>query len=134
MNSLEEIKVGEYVRTTNKGIRQIAMIDNHKTVNKYLYFTGIEDFEGKEYGIIKTTEIVKHSKQLMDLMKVKDVIRYRIDNISTTLETKGYIEGVVDISDEEMLQKIKSDKNYHILEILTKEQFEANCYKVGGEE
>lgn len=30
-----------------------------------------------------------------------------------------------------MLQKIKSDKNYHILEILTKEQFKANCYKIG---
>lgn len=133
MNSLEEIKVGEYVRTTNKGIRQIAMIDNHKTVNKYLYYIG-EDFEGKSYAYIKTTEILKHRSNLIDLIEVGDVIRYRIDNIPTTLETKGYIEGVVDISDEEMLQKIKSDKNYHILEILTKEQFEANCYKVGGEE
>ena len=33
-----------------------------------------------------------------------------------------------------MLQKIKSDKNYHILEILTKESYMANCYKVGGED
>lgn len=76
----------------------------------------------------------KTSKKLKDLIEVKDVIKYRIDNISTTLETKGYIEGIVDISDEEMLQKIKSDKNYHILEILTKEQYMANCYKVGGED
>ena len=29
---------------------------------------------------------------------------------------------------------LRGDKNYHILEILTKEQFEANCYKVGGED
>lgn len=79
--------------------------------------------------------IVKHSKQLIDLIEVKDVIKYRIDNISTTLETRGYIEGIVDISDEEMLQEIKSDKNYHILKILTKESYMANCYKVvGGEE
>ena len=129
----DKIEVNEYVRTNNKGIKRIDRIDNNKTVNKYLYFTGIEDFEGKEYGIIKTTDIVKHSKELMDLIEVKDVIKYRIDNISTTLETKGYIEGIVDISDEEMLQRIKSDKNYHILEILTKEQYTANCYKVGGE-
>ena len=129
----DKIEVGEYVRTNNKGIKRIDRIDNNKTVNKYLYFTGIEDFEGKEYGIIKTTEIVKHSKQLIDLVEVKDVIKYRIDNISTTLETKGYLEGIVDISDEEMLQEIKRDKDYHILEILTKENYIANCYKVGGE-
>ena len=130
----DKIEVNEYVRTNNKGIKRIDGIDNNKTVNKYLYFTGKEDFEGKEYGIIKTTEIIKHSKQLIDLIEVKDVIKYRIDNISTTLETRGYVEGIVDISDEKMLQRIKSDKNYHILEILTKEQFEANCYKVGGKD
>ena len=73
-------------------------------------------------------QITKHSKQLIDLIEVKDVIKYRIDNISTTLETKGYVEGIVDISDEEMLQRIKNDNNYHILEILTKESYMANCY------
>ena len=74
--------------------------------------------------------IVKHSKQLIDLIEVGDIIKYRIDNISTTLETKGYIKGIVDIADEEMLQRIKSDKNYNILEILTREQYMANCFKV----
>lgn len=128
------IEVGEYVRTNNKGIKRIDRIDNNKTVNKYLYFTGIEDFEEKEYKIIKTTEIVKHSKQLIDLIEVTDIIKYRINNISTTLETKGYIEGIVDISDKEMLQRIKNDKNYEILEILTHEQFEQNSYEVGGED
>ena len=33
-----------------------------------------------------------------------------------------------------MLQKIKSDKNYNILEILTKESYMTNCYKAGGED
>ena len=79
-------------------------------------------------------DIVNHSKQPIDLIEVKDVIKYRINNISTTLETKGYVEGIVDISDEEMLQRIKNDKNYEILEILTKEIYMANCYKVGGED
>lgn len=72
LNGLEdEIEIGEYVRTNNKGIKRIDGIDNNKTVNKYLYFTGIEDFEGKEYKIIKKTEIVKHSKQLIDLIKIR---------------------------------------------------------------
>ena len=51
------IEVNEYVRTKNKGIRKIDRIDNNKTINKYLYFTGREDFEGKEYGIIKTNRL-----------------------------------------------------------------------------
>ena len=38
------------------------------------------------------------------------------------------------VSDEEMLQRIKNDKNYEVLEILTKESYMANCYKVGGED
>lgn len=80
---------------------------------------------------LKKENIANHSKQPIDLTEVKDVIKYRINNISTTLETKGYIEGIIGISDEEMLQEIKSDKDYHILEILTKESYIANCYKVG---
>lgn len=113
----DKIEVNEYVRT-DKGY--IFKVDEEK---KNLQ---IANFLDVEYG-----KMIKHSKQLINLVEVKDVIRYRIDNISTTLETKGYVEGIVDISDEEMLQKIKSDKNYHILEILTHEQFEANCYKIG---
>lgn len=82
---------------------------------------------------LKKENIANHSKQPIDLTEVKDVIKYRINNISTTLETKGYIEGIVDISDKEMLQRIKNDKNYEVLEILTHQQYMANCYKVGGE-
>lgn len=34
------------------------------------------------------------------------------------------------ISDEEMIEGIKEDKNYHVLQILTKEEFERRAYKV----
>ena len=128
----DEIEVNEYVRTNNNYIRKVIA----ERLNGYLvdvsYYNEIID--DTTLGIIGKEDIKKHSKNLIDLIEVKDVIRYRIDNISTTLESKGYIEGIVDISGEEMLQKIKSDKNYHILEILTKESYMTNCYKVGGED
>ena len=120
----DKIEVNEYVRFNNGEIGKV--IDIKENPSRIVYS------EYGEIGLI--SDIVKHSKQLIDLIEVKDVIKYRINNISTTLETKGYVEGIVDISDEEMLQKIKSDKNYHILEILTKERYMANCYKVGGED
>lgn len=123
---MEKIMIKEYIRDREGNITKIQSILNlFKDVKLYL---------GKDGYQYPSNAIIKHSKNLKDLIEVKDVIKYRIDNISTTLETRGYIEGIVDISDEEMLQKIKSDKNYHILEILTKEHFEANCYKVGGED
>lgn len=133
----DKIEIGEYGRTNfgkiikfawledseGKTIKnKVILINRNKVSNDFYYFHGEEN-------------IVKHSKQLIDLIEVGDIIKYRIDNISTTLETKGYIKGIVDIADEEMLQRIKSDKNYNILEILTKEQYMPNCYKVvGGEE
>ena len=132
----DEIEIGEYGRTNfgkiikfawledseGKTIKnKVILINRNKVSNDFYYFHGEEN-------------IVKHSKQLIDLIEVGDIIKYRIDNISTTLETKGHIKGIVDIADEEMLQRIKSDKNYNILEILTREQYMANCFKVGGED
>lgn len=125
------MEVGEYVRINNDfrlialGIGKVVGI-NQDSIYVKMNFELPFSF--------KKENIVKHSKQLIDLIEVGDIIKYRIDNISTTLETKGYIKGIVDIADEEMLQRIKSDRNYNILEILTREQYMANCYKVGGED
>lgn len=135
---MEKIEVGEYVRTKDGRIAQIKSIDYEAGIYRFDRIIYINDFRMKE-DVLYNNEmfkklIAKHSKQLINLVEVKDVVRYRIDNISTTLETKGYVEGIEDISDEEMLQKIKSDKNYHILEILAREQYMANCFKVGGED
>ena len=122
----DEIKINEYVRANNKGIKRIDRIDNNKTVNKYLYFTGIEDFEGKEYGIIKTTEIVKHSKQLIDLIEVGDIVN------GYTLVGEFWGE-----DDNNLYFQAQSEKGYigekNIKTILTHEQYEEHCFKVGEE-
>lgn len=128
-----DIEVNEYVRTKNKGIRKIDRIDNNKTINKYLYFTGKEDFEGKEYGIIKTTDIVKHSKQLIDLIEVGDYVNGR------KVKHIAMFEGFPDYPklifvDETHLIPDDTCENDEIQTILTKEQYMANCYKVGGED
>ena len=128
---MSEIEVGEYVRTKNGIIDKVERFSVGCCV--WHCENGMCIDECNRIGT-HLEDIVEHSKQPIDLIEVKDVIKYRINNISTTLETKGYVEGIVDISDEEMLQKIKNDKNYEILEILTKEIYMSNCYKVGGED
>ena len=130
---MKEIEVGDYVRTKNKGIKRIELIDNNKTVNKYLYFTGIEDFEGKEYRIIKTTDILNHSKQLIDLIEVGDIVNGR------EVKHIAMFEGFPDYPklifvDETHLVPDDTCENDEIRTILTKEQYMANCYKVGGKD
>lgn len=139
----DKIEVGEYVRTNNKGIKRIDRIDNNKTVNKYLYFTGIEDFEGKEYGIIKTTEIVKHSKQLIDLIEVGDIV-----NGMEVLDIKKIVKDIEPFKTIYSKEKISicvlqiseagayyiDVRDTDIKTILTKESYMTNCYKVGGED
>lgn len=129
---MEKIEAGEYVRTKNKGIKRIDRIDNNKTVNKYLYFTGIEDFEGKEYEIIKTTEIVKHSKQLIDLIEVGDFVNgYRVENVINEGPCpSGKCVDIDSSKDSSECTLWEED----IQTIPTKEQMEANCYKVGGKD
>ena len=123
----DNIRKDDYVRLNTGNIVKVIGIKAN-TVNKRAIYYG---FYKQDW--FDSDAVENFSDNIIDLIEVKDVIKYRINNISTTLETKGYVEGIVDISDEEMLQKIKSDKNYHILEILTKEQMEDNCYKVGEE-
>lgn len=120
------------MRTKNNYIRKVITERSNGYLVDVSYYNEIID--DTTLGIIGKEDIKKHSKQLIDLIEVKDVIKYRINNISTTLETKSYVEGIVDISDKEMLQRIKNDKNYEVLEILTHQQYMANCYKVGGEQ
>lgn len=71
--------------------------------------------------------IVKHSKELIDLIEVGDIVRIRTGLYSSFMEF---------IDNEECLLILKEQvkKFWTIEEILTREEFEANCYKVGGED
>ena len=80
-----------------------------------------------EKGMYLLDNVVKHRKQPIDLIEVGDIVR-----ISTCL----YSSFMEFIDNEECLLILKEQvkKFWAIEEILTKEQMEANCYKVGGED
>lgn len=125
-----ELRENMYVRNCYGRIAKIeymedntAYCDNwlYQSYEDYITFINLNDEED-------INEITKASYNIIDILEVGDIIRYRIDKVS--LETKGYLTGVIDITDEEMIESIKEDKNYHVLQILTKEQFEEMSYKV----
>ena len=123
-----EIQVGEYVRTNNaRGIRKIARINEDATINKYLFIDGY-DHSDTIYGIIRTDQITNHSFNLIDLIEVGDYVNEKyIQEIKEKKENE--IICLLD-SDYEFYSLIKSE---NIKTIVTKEQFKAMEYKVGGE-
>ena len=125
------IEVNEYVRLArNQGINKI--ID--KEDDRYILESEIADSYGDItwflYECELEEEIVKHSKHLTDLIENKDVLKVRIDK---TIMVFGIDEDTSDIKYKELIENIENGE-YELLEILTHEQFEANCYKVGGKQ
>lgn len=126
---MSKIEVGEYVRTDNGEIHKVIDIEKGSIKIKSQY---------KEW--IGLCCIVNHSKQPIDLIEVGDIVN------------KELIIGIIDITNDKeeiigrkLITQYRSAqftgldiKHYiyanDIKTILTKEQYLANCYKVGGED
>ena len=113
------IEVNDYVRTKN------GIID--KVINSNFYMSIYVECEK---GLYLIENIVKHRKQLIDLIENKDILKVRIDK---TIMFFGIDESTSDTKYKEIIKSIENGE-CELLEILTHQQFEANCYKVGGEE
>lgn len=124
---MEDIKVGELVRTNNGFIGKVNKIEvagrGVRFGGEYLSDTIIQFNDGKIYERrVKGKDITKHSFNLIDLIEVRDIV---------------FIQDVLNndfvyIYDDEILKAVKEDveSGLEITEILTYEQFEKNCYKV----
>lgn len=128
---MEKIEVGEYVRTKDGRIAQIKSIDYEAGIYRFDRIIYINDFRMKE-DVLYNNEmfkkvIVNHSKQLIDLIEVGDIVEIRTGLHSSF---KYFVEN----EDNLLLLEEKVKQFWNIKTILTKEQFEANCYKAGGEE
>ena len=121
----EKIEVEEYVKTKDGIIAQIKSIDYEAGIYRFDRIIYNNDFGMKE-DVLYNNEmfkkvIVKHSKQLIDLIEKDDYVNgYKI------VEIYAYKDWI-DIGSEVLFER-------DIKTILTKEQMEANCYKVGGED
>ena len=120
----DKIEVGEYVRTKNGVIDKVdalyGMIEN--TVH----------LENQKWFDIKN--IVNHSKQPIDLIENADILKIKISE--EWVEKQDTIKFVV-VGQTYTITEIKNcleDGLFEIIQILTHEQVEANCYKVGGED
>jgi len=122
------IEVGEWIRTRAGHIHKITNIYPHYENEKLVYEEQIVELAGKHSGwkvYQLESIIVKHSKNIIDLIKVKDIIEV-LDNATG----ENYITYIFD---ESMIEAVKEDiKDNHIklLGVLTHEQFNSIAYRL----
>lgn len=119
-----EIDVGEYVRTKDGkiGIFDRYSLRKENSLYKSPFNCFIKIRNRKTPLQCCENYIVKHSKQLIDLIEVGDIVEIRTGLYSSF---KYFVEN------EDNLLLLE---DWYIETILTKEQFEDKCYKVGGED
>ena len=136
---MSKIEVGEYVRTKDGRIAQIKSIDYEAGIYRFDRIIYINDFGMKE-NVLYNNEmfkklIVKHSKQLIDLIENKDIVEIELSEEFVEKKDKKKLIQIGDVYTKETLQRdIDNGIITRILTILSYNQYMANCYKVGGEE
>lgn len=122
-----KIDVGEYVRTKDGKIGIFDRYSLRKENSLYKSpFNCFIKIRNRKTPLQSCEDyIVKHSKQLIDLIEVGDIVNgYIVDEVRTTC-----FNDTIFINDYK-----KELKENEIKTILTKESYMANCYKVGGED
>lgn len=139
---MEEIKEGDYIRTEDGEIRKIVNIDKtEQTENNPVEILWCnldkpikilkECSKDTIYAIeMSDAQKLKHSNNILDLIEVGDFVNgYKVSDKNGTLLCTN-IKGI----DRSGYHIPISQYGDGIETILTKEQYQANCYKVGGEE
>ena len=99
------IEVGEYVRTKNGKIDKV--INNNCYMPQYIEC---------EKSLLYKEDIVNHSKDLIDLLEVRDIVEIELSEEFVEKENKKVLTQIGEVYTK-------------ILTILTKEQYMQNCYK-----
>lgn len=133
---MEEIKVGEYVRTKNGLIGKVNKIEiagsGVRFGGEFLTDTIIQFNDGKVYERrCKRNQIIKYSKNLIDLIEVGDLLEIELSEEFVEKEDKNVFTRLGDVYTKETLQgDVDNGIVINIKTILTHEQYEENCHKI----
>ena len=119
----EKIEVGEYVRTKDGRIDKVEIF----SVGCVWHCENGMCIDECNHIVTHLEEIVKHSKQLIDLIEIGDIVEIRTGLYSSF---KYFVEN----EDDLLLLEEKVKQFWKIKTILTKESYRSNCYQVGGED
>ena len=127
-----KIEVGEYIRTTEDGIigkvKRIELDEIDKSLKWYVFDKKRYDMNIIDEIYINKPYIKSHSFNIIDLIEVGDILKYRLNNFSN-------IDVVIRVTEGRTLKEYLSVKGYSlnqikILSLITKEQFKSVEYEV----
>lgn len=125
----DKIEIGEYIRTIDGYIRKIDNINTGRKIT--IYGEHILDIPYKNSKSVAKKKIIKHSKNIIDLIEVGDYV-----NKQEVVNVEGFDKNG---DDKEALGIIDTDGDYAygvfledipIRTIVTKEQFKEMEYRV----
>ena len=120
-----KLEVGMYVRLINNDgmLGKIITITNSNNNFVEIQFQNIK-------MEIPTFFIKKASHNIIDLIELNDIVQIKenIDNHS-----KSYFIGIDEMATLRTMEERIKNNNLILESILTKEQFENNCYTIGDE-
>lgn len=128
---MKDIEIGEYVRTKD-GYIGVLVDDSQNVLNNLKIDVGREirreNGMSDHYIYTRYGFKLKHSKDIMDLIESGDVLEIS--------EFRDYFRKTnkIPIFDRQMIVTIREGiikGNLKVVTVLTKEQYMANCYKVG---
>lgn len=122
-----EIEVGEYIKDNKSNIgKVIEIFKGHCTAKYHIEFKGNVKVK-RQY--LSTKTIIKHSKNIIDLIEVGDIVNgHKVMAVYLEGENK-YIK----LNDAYSIKnKFTGIRTYSkdIKTILTKEQYNQNCYRL----
>ena len=128
------MEIEEYVRTKNGLLGRVNKIElkgsGVRYAGEFITDTIIQFNDGKVYERrVRDKDIIKHSKNIIDLIENEDILK--IKTKENEILFVGADENTTNLKYEEVIEELKNEE-YELLGILTKEQYEVNCYKLEG--
>ena len=128
-----KIQVGEYIRTEEGligKIKRIELDETYKSLKWYVFDKKRYDMNFIDEIYINKPYIKKHSSNVIDLLEVGDILKYRLNNLSSI-----DVSEVILVTEGRTLKEYLSIKGYslnqiEILSLITKEQFKIVEYEV----
>ncbi len=113
-----KLELGMYVRT--KELHEVVIVKVLKVTN--------DGFNADNNMFYEFSEVIKASHNIIDLIEVDDIVQIKesIDNYS-----KSYFIGIDEMATLRTIKERIENGNLILENVLTKEQFENNCYKIG---
>ena len=127
----DEISIGEYVRTHKGDIHKVIGIREEVKDGKRIYSHKAYYLDSKK-GSLTEAFIIKHSKDIIDLIEVGDVIEFieQTEGKDGTELYGKYIQGIYDENELKEVKKEVKENGIKIVGIATKEQIKQIEYRI----